>query len=524
MRLSARTIGRFADRLRIGAHVAIQGRCGVGPNSSRRYPGRRLSHIKAIVSLEPEPEDPYSCPELEGLRLLLPSEIASLGIRRVSGRVLAVCSGNRFLLQSGEGLYHMVKTSSSELPSPGDIATVAGRPETDLFNINFVHASWRRDGKSADADDRPVDTAIRELLRDESGQPRILADRHGHAIRITGTVVEHRQSALLLRSDEGETVTIDGTSAPASLEALAAGTRVSVAGVCVVDIERWHPNDHLTRIRGLSVVPRSQDDITIIRNAPWWTPLRLLSAIGILLALLAAFIVWNVLLKRAAERRGRELADERVAHVETELKVYERTRLAVELHDALSQNLAGISFEIDAAERLSLVDGQSTQHHLAIASRTLDSCRNELKNCLWDLRNNALEDAEMDTAIRRTLGPVLGEESIAIRFAVPRDRLTDATAHAILCIIRELTVNAIRHGKASRILVAGSFEDGRLMFSVKDNGCGFDPERAPSAQDGHYGLLGIRERVESHEGTFLLESTPGKGCKVTVTLKAPDEE
>jgi signal transduction histidine kinase len=57
-----------------------------------------------------------------------------------------------------------------------------------------------------------------------------------------------------------------------------------------------------------------------------------------------------------------------------------------------------------------------------------------------------------------------------------------------------------------------------MMFSVRDNGCGFDPASAPGFAEGHYGLAGISERVETFEGDFSLESAPGKGAKATITL------
>ena len=506
----------------IGATVEISGICGFCPNGARRSPGRTIGPLTSLRVLSP-PNDPFDAPPLERTRLYTPTAIAALGRRRLSGCVLAVCRDNRFVFRSDDHLVHTARTFAPNLPAVGDCVTVSGFPETDLYTVNFTHAAWKRECRRPTAPTAAKPVSARDILYDRQGRPCIQALLHGETIRLVGTVQDCRADGLLLRAD-GETVSVDTTSCSNALRTVECGSALAVTGTCVLDVERWHPTDTFTRIRGFSLVPRSDSDIRILARAPWWTPRRLLSAIGVLLALLAAFLVWNLLLKRASERRGKELADERVAHVETELKVYERTRLAVELHDALSQNLTGISFEIDAAERLSRTDGQAAQRHLAVASRTLDSCRTELKNCLWDLRNNALEDPDMDTAIRRTLGPVLGEESVAIRFAVARSLFTDATMHAILCIIRELTVNAIRHGKAGRILVAGSIEDRTLKFSVKDNGRGFDPGLAPSAKDGHYGLLGIRERVEAHGGTFRIESAPGKGCKATVSLNIPGED
>ena len=162
--------------------------------------------------------------------------------------------------------------------------------------------------------------------------------------------------------------------------------------------------------------------------------------------------------------------------------------------------------------------------HLGIAARTLKSCRDELRNCLWDLRNRALEAKDINDAIRQTLTPHIAGVELVIRFNVPRARISDNTAHAILRIIRELTLNGIRHGKATKIWIAGSLDGAKLRFSVRDNGSGFNPKEAPGFSLGHYGLLGIRERIDAFEGEFRIDSTPGKGTKATITILAPQEE
>ena len=132
--------------------------------------------------------------------------------------------------------------------------------------------------------------------------------------------------------------------------------------------------------------------------------------------------------------------------------------------------------------------------------------------------NLTLEDEDVNDAIRRTLAPHVGNTELAVRFSVPRELFCDNTAHTILRIIRELAINAVQHGKATSVKVAGSIEGGKLLFSVRDNGCGFDPESAPGMAQGHFGFQGIRDRIESFEGEMSVQSAPGKGTKVTIAL------
>ena len=109
---------------------------------------------------------------------------------------------------------------------------------------------------------------------------------------------------------------------------------------------------------------------------------------------------------------------------------------------------------------------------------------------------------------------------------MPRQSLSDDTAHALLRIIRELVSNAVRHGRARRIQIAGCLDGGKIAFSVSDDGCGFDPDRLPGVGEGHFGLQGVRERVASQGGTITVESRPGAGTRVAVTLavRAPNGE
>ena len=230
-------------------------------------------------------------------------------------------------------------------------------------------------------------------------------------------------------------------------------------------------------------------------------------------------LVWNFALRTLITRRSRQLFKAEISKVDAQLRIEERTRLAAELHDAVAQNLSGVSLQIDAAERL--LDGERDRlaEKLHLASVALKSSRVELRNCLWDLRNQALDEPDMNAAIQKTLAPHLGDTRLTIRFNIRRTTISDNTAHAILRIIRELVSNAIRHGQAKTIRIAGGLDNGRILFSVRDDGCGFDPDNVPGMRQGHFGLPGIRERIRKLNGNLEISSSPGKGSKFTVSLE-----
>ncbi len=200
-----------------------------------------------------------------------------------------------------------------------------------------------------------------------------------------------------------------------------------------------------------------------------------------------------------------------------------RTRLAAELHDSVVQNLTGAALEARAA-RTTLPEGAAdSARHLDIVLKTINSSRAELRNCIWDLRNHALEQMNVDEAIRITLQPHLAGATLRLRFNVPRQMISDSDFHNILCIVRELVINAVRHGGATLVKIAGTTEQNRILFSVSDNGCGFDVAGKPGMEQGHFGIEGITERAKALGGTLHLQSTKGKGTHASVNISVSSD-
>lgn len=85
----------------------------------------------------------------------------------------------------------------------------------------------------------------------------------------------------------------------------------------------------------------------------------------------------------------------------------------------------------------------------SVVRQMLSSCRHELKCCLLDLRSRTFEEKNMTEAIKRAIGPNAGKSKVDVRFNVPRSDLSETMTHAILRIVRELVVNAVRHGKVT---------------------------------------------------------------------------
>ena len=513
----------------IGSEVSVTGICVPYDHSPRLQTGKifKIAAMDFIDILPRSAEDSDTLPLVENIRMSQPSDVAMLGRHRASGHIVAAWQSNRALLKTRNGDFIGLEFAQRDrLPRYGEPVEAIGLPESDLFHINLINASWKPLPLVPLPPERPVRISPRTMTTDENGNRRVNCIYHGHAITICGivrSVSDNDADKRFYIESESSVVPVNADAFPETVGDLTVGCEVEVSGTCVIEIDAPRINSAIPRILGFSIVIRTHEDVKVLSRPSWWTPGRLLILIGSLFAALLAILIWNTALRRLAEKRGKELSDETIARVTSDLKVYERTRFAVELHDTLAQNLTGVSMEIDTAEMLSREQPGALRDHLVVASRALKSCRDELRNCLWDMRHEALDADDMETAIRQTLAPHVADVDLAVRFPVPRDRISDSTAHAILRIVRELTLNAVRHGKATAIKVAGSIEGTKLFFSVRDNGCGFDPANCPGDEQGHYGLLGIRERVNTFEGTMKIDSAPGKGSKTTISINIPQE-
>lgn len=511
----------------VGADVRICGTFHPFSYSPRKHFGNHLQIYEPqdIAILSRPTGFPFSAPLLTDCTGLRPADIAKLDRRRILGDVLAVWDNDRLLIRAEHGRLVSIQLSNGERPVCGERIEAVGFPETDLYRVNLVRAVYRKLPGGRPSSEAINDTSLRGLLGNDTAARSVNTACHGRLLRVRGTVVNlHKNAdgcgAFMLRQGD-DLLLIDASAAPGALSRLDDGWEAEATGVCVIEAEEWRPNLVFPHIRNVRLVLRTKRDLVPLSPPPRETHARLLSVIGALLAALLGVGVWTLSLRRLAERRGRLLAEEALARAESDMKVYERTRLAVELHDALAQNLTGVSMAITAAERVADTDRNLLHRHLVTAAKTLRSCREGLRNCLWDLRSNALGEKDMNEAIRITLSPQLANVRLSVRFNVPREQFTDKTLHAILCVIRELTVNAIRHGGATEVKIAGAIEDDALRFSVRDDGCGFDPATAAGIGQGHFGLQGIRERVDALEGTFEIESKPGHGTRATVAIRLP---
>jgi hypothetical protein len=350
------------------------------------------------------------------------ASILKLGRHAARGVVIAVWQQGAFAVKTDNDSIVNVRLAEGPPPSYGEYIEVVGLPDTDLYRINLRRAIWRKiSGSNIRTPEKAVPTDAEMLFTDGKGHNELKPDFHGKAISLQGTVLgslsDIVNDGIIRLVCNGFTVTIDSSASPKAIAELKPGCKATISGTYIVKTDSWHPNEPLPRIQDVILVVRNASDVKIIAPPPWWTPERFAILVAALFTVILAFLLWNVLLRRLAEKRGRELMKAKLSQVESQLKVQERTRIAVELHDTIAQNLTGVSLEIDSAEQLATKDPQEMMKHLGMAARTLQSCRNELRNCLWDLRSRALEEANLNETIRRAIAPLIsftGAPGIAV--------------------------------------------------------------------------------------------------------------
>ena len=486
-----------------------------------------ISGTNAIHVISKNDHDPFDVPEIttSGPWRGIP-EFGKT--RKLKGLVSTRWNGNSFLLRMSNGKSARVETSDESLPPLGSTAEAVGRLETDFIDLYLLRASWRKAKDMGIPPAIPVETTLRALFTNNSGSGMIKADNQGSTYRIRGIVknvgADTKGFKSILLADGEHSILVNCSNVKNTFESVAEGCIVEVTGVCVKDSDIWRPSFMIPRVRGLFLVPRSDADLKVLRRPPWWTPVRFVVALTILFGVIVAILVWNATLRVLVVRKSRAVLREQAAKIEETLKIDERTRLAAELHDYLAQNLTVISYQISAAESALAADSAEATDCLRTADRMLLSCRADLRRCLWDLKSDALNEPEFAKAIRRTSEPVAGDARLLVRFAANRSRLSDSTAHAVLSICRELVSNAVRHGKADKVQIAGELRDGAIRFSVRDNGGGFDPAKRPGQADGHFGLDGVAERIRRFNGQLRIDSRPGRGTRIVVTLRPKEPQ
>ncbi|MEV8017954.1 sensor histidine kinase [Streptomyces sp. NPDC086554] len=247
-------------------------------------------------------------------------------------------------------------------------------------------------------------------------------------------------------------------------------------------------------------------------------------------AVAVATVLGYQALYRESERR-RELIDELMA-TRAELAAAERTagtlaereRLAREIHDTLAQGLSSIQLLLRAAQR-ALPAGSPAAPRIEQARTAAQDNLAEARRFVRALSPPDLEHGSLAGALERLSASSHGTK---VQFTVSGTPTELPTPYEVTLLrtAQSALANTVRHAEADRAEITLSFMDTSVSLDVVDDGRGFDPSSAPSAPrgDGGFGLPAMRSRARSLGGTLSVESAPGQGTAVAVTLPLPARE
>lgn len=196
----------------------------------------------------------------------------------------------------------------------------------------------------------------------------------------------------------------------------------------------------------------------------------------------------------------------------------ERARIAHELHDDTVQSLIGIAQSIELASKWIATDSQRSAELLKLArSQAVESVDN-LRRLIANLRPPELEELGLVPALEMLANS--SPRLVNITSAGVVRRLYEAHELALFRVAQEAIRNSKRHSHANQIDVQVMYQPDAVKLMVADDGIGFQPAEPLDclAKTGHYGLLGIQERVRHMGGTFRLSSQPGQGTRIEVVV------
>jgi signal transduction histidine kinase len=201
-----------------------------------------------------------------------------------------------------------------------------------------------------------------------------------------------------------------------------------------------------------------------------------------------------------------------------EARLRERTRLAHELHDSVSQSL--FSIVLGTRTAMARPDDQAlVKQALDYVVPLAESALIEMRALIFELKPNQLQEDGLLTSLKRQLDALCSRNAVALDFVTlgGEPGISLDAKEAAYRITIEAATNAIKHSRLTRLTVTVQTQPTDCVVTITDNGCGFDPSQVFT---GHLGLEGMYARARQQSGELSVRSRPGEGSTVMLTMQS----
>jgi signal transduction histidine kinase len=209
----------------------------------------------------------------------------------------------------------------------------------------------------------------------------------------------------------------------------------------------------------------------------------------------------------------------RQLHVRFNAVMEERSRLAREMHDTVIQSCTGVSALLEAIDSTARGASDTNRGLLTLARQQMRQTIETARQVVWNIRHSNENDVDVVAAIRDYTRQI-GRDDLQFTVEVdcpPVVWLPASTAHELLMTVREAVYNAIHHSGSACIHLAMHCDAKEMQVTVQDYGVGMAESLLTHPADGHFGIIGMRERMEKVRGELHITSTQGLGTTVLVS-------
>jgi PAS domain S-box-containing protein len=203
-----------------------------------------------------------------------------------------------------------------------------------------------------------------------------------------------------------------------------------------------------------------------------------------------------------------------------EVQEAEQRRIALELHDRVGQSLTGLNLNLQAIQSMVPPGQTGAIKRLEDSLLLVEETTRQVRGLMAELDPPLLQEYGLLAALRFA-GQKFSERTGLLMWINGRDdlpRFPHRTEKTLFRIAQECLNNVVKHAQATRVQITFTGDDQKVVLSVEDDGVGFDPQQPFMEGQPSWGLVAIRERVNSICGELLIDSAPGQGACIQIEL------